>query len=113
MWDQVLHSTACIPAATSEICLLAVQIDAVIMEDKNSLARVPVYAEDEPTAQRELQNRLAEATRAFQKLYNGDYGSEDAAMRVASKLKNLMHALRPSVRLIASTMLLLMLKHSM
>ena len=84
--------------------MLAVQIDAVIREDKNSLARMAVYAEDEPTAQRELQNRLAEATRAFQALYVGDYGSEDrAAMRVASKLKNLMHALRPSVRLITST----------
>ena len=81
-----------------KVCSLAVQIDLLIREDKESLASMATYAEDEPTAQRELHGRLVEATRTFNALYSGDYGSEDRTdMKVASQMQNKLHNLRAKV----------------
>lgn len=81
-----------------QTCYLAVQIDVLIREDKETLANMVTYAEDEPTAQRELHNRLVEATRMLNALYSGDYGSEDRTdMNVASQMQNKMHDLRAKV----------------
>lgn len=81
-----------------KICSLAVQIDLLIQEDKDSLASMAIYAEDEPTAQRELHGRLIDATRTFNALYNGDYGSENRIeMKVASQMQKRLHSLRANV----------------
>lgn len=93
-----LSATFCLHSLLTR--LLALQIDALIKEDNLALGSMASYAEDEPTAQRELQSRLAAATRAFQALYHGDFGSEDRAdMKVSVQVKTRVHALRQNVSL--------------
>ena len=57
----------------------------------DTLGSMAVHAEDEPTAQHELQRILAEATRKFQALYSRDYGVENR------RIKDKMDALRADV----------------